>query len=244
MSHIRIDLEHVNFAYDKGQPVLKDITLHAGEEESIGLIGSNGSGKTTLLKLLVGLYLQYEGRVRIESIPVEKSTLPVIRERIGYVFQDSDSQLFMPTVAEELAFAPRNYGIPEPEVSARVDEALQSIHIEHLKERPIYKLSGGEKKMVSIATVLTMTPDILLLDEPSIALDPGNRRQLIRILNEFHHLKIIATHDLDLVLDTCSRAILLSGGQIAADGPAEQILTDKHLLETHGLELPLCLQHR
>lgn len=242
MSHIHIDLENVSFGYDNDNPILKNITFTAHEQDSIGIIGANGVGKSTLLKLLVGLHLNYSGSIRVEDIPVEKETLPKIRERIGYVFQDSDSQLFMPTVFEDVAFAPRNYGLPEEEVERRVERALSAVHITHLKDKPIYKISGGEKKLVSIATILSMTPDIILMDEPSIALDPKNRRNLINILNQFDHLKIIASHDLDLVLDTCNRTILLANGQVVADGDTEKILSDRELLEKNGLELPLCLQ--
>lgn len=244
MSHIHIELEHVNYSYEKFQPVLKDISFMANEHDSIGLIGANGAGKSTLLKLLVGLNLNYEGSIRVEEIPVVKETLPKIREKIGYVFQDSDSQLFMPRVYDDVAFAPRNYGLPEEEVSRRVKNALEMTHIEHLKDKQTYKMSGGEKKLVSIATILAMTPDIILMDEPSIALDPKNRRNLIHILNKFKHLKIIASHDLDLVSDTCSRVILLSEGAVVKDGAAKEILTDKELLEAHGLELPLSMQRR
>ena len=244
MSHIHIDLEDVSFEYEKSRKILDHISFTAHEHDSIGLIGANGVGKSTLLKLLVGLNLNYSGSIRVEEIPVEKDTLPKIRERIGYVFQDSDNQLFMPTVYEDIAFAPRNYGLSESEVQRRVLQALDAVHITPLKDKPIYKLSGGEKKLVSIATILSMTPDIILMDEPSIALDPKNRRNLIHILNQFDHLKIIASHDLDLILDTCNRTILLSNGRIAADGDTSAILTDRNLLEENGLELPLCLQRR
>lgn len=244
MSHIHIDLEDVSFEYEKDRPILKHITFTAHEEDSIGFIGANGVGKSTLLKLLVGLQLNFSGSIRVEEIPVEKRTLPIIRERIGYVFQDSDSQLFMPTVYEDIAFAPRNYGLPEEEVERRVELALQAVNIVHLREKPIYKMSDGEKKLVSIATILSMTPDILLMDEPSVALDPKNRRNLIRILNQFDHLKIIASHDLDMILDTCNRTILMADGQIVADGQTEEILRDERLLEENGLELPLSLQRR
>lgn len=244
MSHIRINFEHVNYSYEKSVPILRDVTFSAHEHESIGLIGANGVGKSTLLKLLVGLNLGYEGTISVEGMKVEKQILPKIRERIGYVFQDSDSQLFMSTAYEDIAFGPRNYGLSEPEVQERVENALSMIHIEHLKNKQIYKMSGGEKKMVSIATILAMTPDIILMDEPSIALYPRNRRYLIQILNQFHHLKIIASHDLDMILDTCSRVILMAGGTIIRDGKAEEILSDKELLEANGLELPLCMQRR
>ncbi len=242
MSHIHIDVENVSFSYDKGREILSGISFHAAEHDSVGIIGANGAGKSTLLKLLVGLRLDFNGTVRVEDIPVEKGTLPQVRSRIGYVFQDSESQLFMNTVREDIAFAPRNYGLPEGEVEKRVEQALEMTGIAHLKDRAIYKLSGGEKKLASIASILSMNPDILLMDEPSIALDPKNRRNLIHILNSFHHLKLIASHDLDMILDTCRRTILLSGGRIIRDGRTEDILTDKKLLEDNGLELPLTLQ--
>lgn len=239
MSHIHIELEDVSFAYEKGQTVLSHITMEAVEHNSIGLIGANGMGKSTLLRLLVGLNLNYEGSISIEGIPVNQRMLARVREKIGYVFQDSDNQLFMPTVYDELAFAPRNYGFLQEEVEYRVNRALEMTESVHLKDRQIYKLSGGEKKLISIASVLTVTPDIILMDEPSIALDPKNRRNLIRILNQFEHLKIIASHDLDMILETCNRVILLDGGRIVCDGKTKDILYDKKLLEEHNLELPL-----
>lgn len=242
MEQVGIDIEQLSFRYETGVEILKDITFHATGDESIGLIGANGVGKSTLLKMLVGLNLDYEGMIRVEGIPVKKDTLAEIRSKIGYVFQDSENQLFMNTVYEDVAFAPRNYGLSEHEVAERVKDALEQTGISHLKDRPIYKMSGGEKKLASIATILSMTPDIILMDEPSIALDPKNRRNLIRILNSFHYLKIIASHDLDLILDTCSRTILMSDGKMIADGRTEDILYDKELLENYNLELPLCLQ--
>ncbi len=242
MEQVGIDIEQLSFRYETGVDILKDITFHATGDESIGLIGANGVGKSTLLKMLVGLNLDYEGMIRVEGIPVKKDTLAEIRSKIGYVFQDSENQLFMNTVYEDVAFAPRNYGLSEHEVAERVKDALEQTGISHLKDRPIYKMSGGEKKLASIATILSMTPDIILMDEPSIALDPKNRRNLIRILNSFHYLKIIASHDLDMILDTCSRTILMSDGKMIADGRTEDILYDKELLENYNLELPLCLQ--
>ena len=242
MSHININVENLSFSYEKEQPILKNITFTAKENDSIGIIGANGVGKSTLLKLLVGLNLNYEGSIRVENIPVEKNTLSIIRERIGYVFQDSDNQLFMSNVYEDIAFAPRNYGFSEEEVKKRVENALNMVHINNLKNKKIYKLSGGEKKLVSIATIFSMTPDIILMDEPSIALDPKNRRNLINILNEFQHLKIIASHDLDMILDTCNRTILTSEGKIIKDGNTKDILTNKKLLEANNLELPFCFQ--
>ena len=241
MSHIHIDVEGLSFSYEGGVPVLQDIGFHVGENEAVGLIGANGVGKSTLLKLLVGLDLGFTGSIRVSEVPLEKRTLPKIREKIGYVFQDADAQLFMTTVGEDVAFAPRNYGLPEDEVEKRVTAALEKVHIPHLRDKAVYKLSGGEKKLASIATILSMTPDIILMDEPSVALDPRNRRNLIHVVNEFDHLKIIASHDLDFIWDTCGRVILMNGGRIIRDGKAEEILSDKELLEENGLELPLSL---
>lgn len=239
MSHIHISVTNLSFGYDRNQMTLNNISFEAGENESIGIIGANGVGKSTLLKLLVGLNIDYEGAIRVENIPVEKKMLSLVREKIGYVFQDSDSQLFMSTVYDDVAFAPRNYGLSEKEVESRVNGALKAIQIEHLRDKQIYKMSGGEKKLASLATVLSMTPDIILMDEPSITLDPKNRRNLIHILNQFEHLKIIASHDLDMILDTCERTILMNDGKIVKDGKTADILTDKQLLEENGLELPL-----
>ena len=244
MSHIHIDVENVSFGYEKNKEILKNICLHAGETNSIGLVGANGVGKSTFLKLLVGLDLGFSGTIRVEEVPVQKETLPQIREKIGYVFQDSDSQLFMSTAFEDIAFAPRNYGLPEAEVEHRVNTALEMTGISYLRDKQIYKMSGGEKKLVSIATILSMTPDIILMDEPSIALDPRNRRNLIRILNSFEHLKIIASHDLDMVWETCERTILMAGGKIICDGPTKEVLSNQELLEANGLELPLFMQKR
>ena len=241
MSHIHIDVEGLSFSYEGGVPVLQDISFHVGENEAVGLIGANGVGKSTLLKLLVGLDLGFTGSIRVSEVPLEKRTLPKIREKIGYVFQDADAQLFMTTVGEDVAFAPRNYGLPEDEVEKRVTAALEKVHIPHLRDKAVYKLSGGEKKLASIATILSMTPDIILMDEPSVALDPRNRRNLIHVVNEFDHLKIIASHDLDFIWDTCGHVILMNGGRIIRDGKAEEILSDKELLEENGLELPLSL---
>lgn len=242
MEYISLNMEHVNYSYEHSSPILRDITFYAGEGESIGLIGANGVGKSTLMKLLVGLNMGYEGKIEVGGLPVIKKNLEEIRKKIGYVFQDSDSQLFMSRVYDDVAFAPRNYGYPEEEVEKLVHKALEKVHIEHLKDKQIYKMSGGEKKLASIAGILALEPSIIIMDEPSIALDPCNRRNLIHILNECRHLKIIASHDLDMILDTCGRVLLLSEGRLIRDGRTWEILSDRELLEAHGLELPLCMQ--
>ena len=174
-----IELKNISFSYNKGFEVLSNINIKINKNETIGIIGANGAGKSTILKLLVGLELNYEGEIIIENLRVEKKNLTEIRKKIGYVFQDSDSQLFMPTIYEDVAFAPKNYGFSKKEVAERTIQALKSVGMEDLKDRQIYKLSGGQKKLASIATILSMKPDILIFDEPSVALDPKNRRKFI-----------------------------------------------------------------
>lgn len=244
MSHININIEDLTYGYKKEASVLNGITFTAHEDDSIGIIGANGVGKSTLLKLIVGLDLNFTGSIRVSQIPLEKNTLNKIREKIGYVFQDAESQLFMTTVEQDVAFAPQNYGMNPQEVEKRVSEALEKTGITHLRKKRIYELSGGEKKLASIATILSMPVDIILMDEPSIALDPKNRRNLINILNGFDHLKILTSHDLDFIWDTCNRVILMNNGKIVADGSPEEILKNKALLEENGLELPLSLTSR
>ena len=242
MSSVYIKAENVTFGYEKEKEILKQISFTAEASESVGIVGANGVGKSTLLKLLVGLNPGFDGNIMIGGLILNKENLVQIREKTGYVFQDSDSQLFMSTAYEDIAFAPRNYGFSEEEVRSRVEKALEMTGITYLRDKQIYKMSGGEKKLVSIATILSMTPEMILMDEPSIALDPKNRRNLIHILNSFSCLKMIASHDLDMILDTCESTILMAGGRIIRDGATEEILTDKELLEQNGLELPLCMQ--
>lgn len=241
----QIEVKNLSFSYPcsggrQGREVLKGISFSVSDHESIGLIGANGVGKSTLLKLLVGLQTEYVGELTVCKMPVRKGHLAQIRQKTGYVFQDSDSQLFLSTVYEDVAFAPRNYGLSEELVKEYTQKAMAAVHIESLADRQIYRLSGGEKKLASIATILSTSPDIILLDEPSVALDPANRRNLIHVINEMKCIKVIASHDLDFIYDTCERTILLSReGTVAQDGNTKQLLQNKTLLEAHGLELPL-----
>ena len=238
-----LELKNVSFSYENNEKVLDDICLHVHPGESIGLIGANGAGKSTLMKLIVGLYKDaFEGTIEVEGLLVTKKDIPKVREKIGYVFQDSENQLFMSTVYEDIAFGPRNYGYSEAEVENRVRRALEQVKIENLRDKPIYKLSGGEKKLAAIATILSLDPKLILMDEPSVALDPKNRRNLINILNGLNQVKLIASHDLDFILDTCERTILIGEGKIIADGKTEEILRNKELLEKHSLELPMRYQ--
>ena len=234
-----ISVSDLSFGYDSKRKVLENINFRLKKGESVGLVGANGVGKSTLLRILVGLNTGFQGDVMVNNIPLEKKNLTTIRKNVGYVFQDADSQLFMSTVFDDVAFAPRNYGMSEAEVNEKTMEALKVVHIEQLKDKQIYKLSGGEKKLASIATILSTEPDVILMDEPSVALDPKNRRNLINILNQLNQAKIIASHDLNMIMDTCERTILLSDGKIIKDGNTKEILLDKELMEESGLELPL-----
>lgn len=240
ISHI-IKIENLRFAYRAERYVLDGISLSVEEGESVGIIGSNGVGKSTFLKILTGLLPSYEGSAQIAGLPLRKENYGEIRRRLGYVFQDSDSQLFMNTVKEDVSFGPLSYGFSKEEAEKSVAHALQKTHIEHLADRQIYRLSGGEKKLAAIAGILALQQGegILLMDEPSVSLDPANRENLIRVLRELKGTKLLASHDLDFIYDTCERTVVLSGGKIVYDGKTQEILRDKAFLEKNGLRLPL-----
>ena len=238
-----IEFQNVSFAYEKGRPVLQDLSFRIERGEAVGLIGANGAGKSTLMKLLLGL-LQGEGKILVDGVEVRRDTLAGIRRKLGFVLQNSDNQMFMPTVCEDMIFAPLNYGLSREEAEARVDAVLARLHLEELKYRYNHRISGGEKRMAAIATILAMEPEAILMDEPSSALDPCNRRLVINTIRELAQTKLIASHDLDMILDTCGRVILLSNGRITADGAAETILRDRALLEANRMELPLSLMGR
>ena len=235
-----IEFRNVNFAYEKGNNVLHDMSFRIEKGESVGLIGANGAGKSTIMKLLLGL-LQGEGEVLIDGTQVKKETLGEIRAKLGFVLQNSDNQMFMPTVYEDMIFGPLNYGLSRDAVDKRVDDVLGRLHLEDLKHRYNHKISGGEKRMAAIATILAMEPAAILMDEPTSALDPYNRRIVINTIRELDQTKLIASHDLDMIMDTCDRVILISGGRVAADGPAKEILGDRKLLEANRMELPLSM---
>jgi cobalt/nickel transport system ATP-binding protein len=235
MSHHKLEALNLGFTYPDGHAAIRDLSLLITHGESVGIIGANGAGKSTLLLLFLGIYLPDQGEVRIGDIPVTAKTLPLVRQRLGLVFQDADDQLFMPTVYDDVAFGPRNYKLSEQAVAERVDAALAAVGILHLKDRAPFKLSGGEKRAASIATVLAMQPDVLVMDEPTANLDPKARRKVIDQLQAFEHTKIIASHDLDMIAKTCRRVLVLSRGSLAADGPTGDILADEALLESCGL---------
>ncbi len=242
MSHHLVSMRGVRFTFPDGREALQglDFTIHHGE--SVGLVGANGAGKSSLLLHLAGVYLPTAGEVRVGDWPVSRETLVEVRRRVGLVFQDPDDQLFMPTVYQDVAFGPENQHLPPREIEQRVAEALSRVGAEHLASRPPHRLSGGERRAVAIAAVLALHPDVLLLDEPSAGLDPATRRRVIEWIRSFEHTRIVASHDLDLVLDCCERTLVLAGGRLVADGPTRALLTDAALRERAGLELPLRLQ--
>ena len=235
-----IEFRNVEYAYPDGHKVLHDITFSIAEKEKVGLVGANGAGKSTLLKALPGLIFT-QGSITVDGLEMKKENIPAIRQKIGYVLQDADNQMFMPTVSEDMIFGLLNSGMSREEALKRADEVLAFLKMEHLKDKYNHRISGGEKRMAAIATVLMSDPDILVMDEPSSNLDPYNRRQLIRTLNLIPRTKVIAAHDLDLILETCDRVILIGEGRIRADGPCRDILSDQKLLEDNHLELPLSL---
>jgi cobalt/nickel transport system ATP-binding protein len=191
---------------------------------------------------LNGYLTPSEGKITIGDFPLTKETLQAVRRTVGMVFQDPDDQLFMPTVFDDVAFGPLNLGLSPEDVRERVTAALERVGVLHLKDRPPYKLSGGEKRAVAIAAVLSLSPDILVMDEPTTGLDPRARRLLIEQLQTFQHTKVIATHDLDLVLDLCPRTLVIHEGRVMADGPTGEIFNNSDLLERCHLERPLRLQ--
>ena len=239
MSHHRIEMQQVQYAYPDGTLALQGVSFSITHGESVALIGGNGAGKSTLLLHLNGYLMPTHGNVRVGDIPVTKQTLATVRRTVGMVFQDPDDQLFMPTVYDDVAFGPLNLGLPLDEVENRVMAALTQVGLAHVKDKPPYRLSEGQKRSIAIATVLSMQPNILVMDEPSSNLDPKARRNLINLLKTFTHTKIIATHDLDMVLDVCERTIILHEGRIAADGVTREILQNEALLEATHLEKPV-----
>ena len=247
-----IRFDNVTFTYEKGKPVLSGVSFEIAHGVTVGLIGANGAGKSTVMKLLLGLAGPgsgntgvsgtAEGRILVDGDEVSPRNLSRIRRKLGFVLQNSDNQMFMPTVWEDMLFGLLNYGMTQQEAEQRAEQVLKDLGQEKLKGLYNHKISGGEKRMAAVATVLAMDPEVLLMDEPTSALDPYNRRIIIDMIRRLPGTKIITSHDLDMIYDTCSRVILLSEGRIAADGPAETILHDKVLLESNRMELPLRFQ--
>ena len=244
MSHLTMTVSHVGFCYPDGHQALDEVDFTVRPGESVAVIGANGAGKSTLLLLLTGFLFASQGEVRLGNARISKAYLPELRRHVGLVFQNPDDQLFMPTVFDDVAFGPLNMRLSAEDVRTVTMQALETVGAAHLVDRPPWQLSGGQKRAVAIAGVLAMHPDVLILDEPSDALDPGARRRLIHLLQTFEHTKIIATHDLDLVLDVCTRVIVLHEGRILADAHPLEVFADAALLARASLEKPLSLQPR
>ncbi len=223
MSHHYISFKDVCYRYPDGHEALKNVSFRISHGEKVALLGLNGAGKSTLLLHTNGLLLPTSGEVNVGDVPVTSKTLKIVRRTVGLVFQNSDDQLFMPTVEEDVAFGPMNMGLPREEVERRVVSALESVGCIGLRKKSPSHLSGGQKKSVAIATVLSMQPDIMVLDEPTTGLDIVARKQVMDIISGFSHTCLIATHDLDMVREICGRAILVKGGEIAADGDVGEI---------------------
>lgn len=226
------------YAYPDGHQALYGVNLALEPGERVALLGPNGAGKTTLVLHLNGILAPGHGSVEVAGLPVSKPNLQEVRRRVGLVFQDPDDQLFMPTVAADVAFGPANLGVRGSELDARVERALSQVGMSDHANRPPHHLSFGQRRRVAVATVLAMDPEILVLDEPSSNLDPASRRELADIIRSLDITVLMVTHDLPYALELCPRAVVLSDGQIVADGPTVDVLSDDALMRAHRLELP------
>ena len=231
-----MEIENLKLVYPDGTRAIENLSLTLEEGESVALVGANGAGKTSLLLSLVGVLPAAEGSIRVDDITLSKKTVDEIRSRVGLVFQNPDDQLFMPVIREDVAFGPRNFGKSPGETKEIVEKTLEKLGISHLADKSPTKMSGGEKRMAAIATVLAMEPRVMLFDEPTAFLDPKARRHLIGILKSLPHTKLIATHDLPFACEVCSRVVVLSGGAIAADGDPRALLYDEGLMDRCGIE--------
>lgn len=238
-----VHVTHLSHRYADGRTALEDVcfSIHAGE--SVALVGPNGAGKTTLFLRLCGVLPGRRGHASIAGLdPADPALVRKLPERLGVVFQSPDDQLFSPTLFDDVAFGPLNLGVEAGEIAQRVEESLTRVGLSGYAERVPHKLSGGEKRRAALATVLSMRPEVLLLDEPTMFLDPRGRRGLIELLNSLPGTKLIATHDLEFVLETCSRVLILDAGQVAATGPTHELLAQAELMHQHGLEVPYRLR--
>lgn len=235
-----IEFNNVSFDYEKNISILKNISFSIEEGESIGLVGANGAGKSTLMKLMLGLELNYDGEIKVDGLQVSKKNLKDIRKKAGFIMQSSDNQLFCHTVYEDICFGPKNYGFSKEEIEDRAKKAMEAVGCEKLKDKAVYKLSGGEKKLAAIATILAMEPEIIIMDEPESNLDPVNRKRLLSVTNSLNKTKIIASHDLDFIWESCEKVLLLGDGEIRAYGDTHDILTDESLLNKYSLMVPNC----
>ena len=242
-----LDVNDLHFSYAGGKEALGGLSFSIGEGESVGLVGPNGAGKSTLLLHLNGLLpdeLTVPSHITVHGIPLQPDTVHTLRRRIGLLFQDPDDQLFCPTVFEDVAFGPLQLGITGTALDQVVHNALKTVGLEDVSFRAPHHLSGGERRRVCLAGVLACQPDVLILDEPTSDLDPKGKRELKELLRTLPATKLIATHDLELVVELCPRVIVIDGGKVVADGPTTTLLNDEELMLAHGLERPHILRHR
>lgn len=232
-----LTVNDLHFSYPDGHVALNGISLKLYEGDKVALVGPNGAGKSTLMLHLNGI-LGGKGEVEIAGMRLTRENLPAIRARVGLVFQNPDDQLFSPTVFEDVAFGPLHMGLPEAEVRARVDAALEAVRMTAYRDRLSHHLSVGEKKRIAIATVLSMNPSLLVLDEPSAGLDPRARRTLINLLRDLPITMLISTHDMAMVKELFPRTVVVDEGRVVADGSTADILENEALLTAHGLEKP------
>jgi energy-coupling factor transporter ATP-binding protein EcfA2 len=247
MTLAAIEVFNLRYTYADGKEALKGISFAVAEGECVGLIGPNGSGKSTLLLHLNGVLPQAFGReaqVVVAGIPLAANTLLQVRKMVGLLFQDPDDQLFCPTVFEDVAFGPQQFGFREAEIKNIVAASLGKVGLHGFGERSPQHLSEGEKQRVCLAGVLACQPGVLALDEPTNNLDPRSKRKLKEVLKSIPATKIIASHDLEMILELCARAIVLDDGLIVASGPTAELLANEPLMIAHGLEKPHSLQHR
>jgi sirohydrochlorin cobaltochelatase len=233
-----LEVHDLAFAYPDGHVALDGVDLTVERGERVAVVGPNGAGKTTLVLALNGINAAARGSVTVGGLAVEKAHLPEIRRRVGIVFQDPDDQLFMPTVQDDVAFGPANQGLRGEALRERVRAALEAVALTGFESRPPHALSAGERRRAAIAGVLACEPDVLLLDEPTGALDPAARRELLDVLVSLRIAVLLVTHDLPYALELCPRAVVLDRGQVVADGPTREILADAGFMAAHRLELP------
>ena len=246
-----VEVRNLHFHYASSEGALHDLEFYVAQGECVAIVGPNGAGKSTLLLHLNGLLPETldgagysPGKVAIFGRSISAKTVRDIRRDVGLLFQDSDDQLFCPTVFEDVAFGPRQFGLAGADLAGRVAEALAAVGLDGFERRAPQHLSGGEKRRVCLATVLACEPRVLALDEPTSGLDPRARREFISLLRQLNTTRIIATHDLEMVAELCPRTIVLDGGSLVADGSTLQILSNESLMVEHGLEVPASLARR
>ena len=230
-----LKIENLSVKYPDGTLAVNNFSISIESGEKIALVGANGAGKSTLMLAIEGV-ISSEGRIVVDDLVLSKDNISDIRQKVGMLFQNPDDQLFMTTIYDDIAFGPRNMGLDEESVRYRVEDRLKLLGIEHLRDKTALKMSGGEKRMAALATVLAMKPSVMLLDEPTAFLDPKARRNLINVLNSLPHTMLIATHDLTFAKEVCERAVVMKDGKFFAEGNCDELLYDERLMDEGGLE--------